>query len=225
MNVFETPTNAFEWVYDKIMHGGISHRGTKAIIGYSMEILRPQHKVITTEWRKFNEDYAKKEWEWYLSGNTCADAMAEMAKIWKQCQDSEGNVNSNYGHHWFKPLYGGVNQYDWLLAELKNDKDSRRAILSHYDYNELHKYSKDTPCNLALQFVIVGHKLEVIIFCRSQDLVYGFCNDQYIWACLQAKIIKDLWPTYQLIPGRMVYQYGHIHIYPRHYNLSGEFKN
>lgn len=224
MRIFFSPSEAFDTTYSEILSQGIEHCGTKAMIGHSFGIRNPQDKVITTPWRNFKEDYAKKEWEWYLSGNRNADEMAKIAKIWKQCQDKNGNVNSNYGYHWKRSVEDQYSQYDYMLQILFENKESRRAVLSHYDYNEVSNYKLDTPCNLTIQFIINEGKLNMIIFCRSQDLVFGFCNDQYIWACLQEKVLKDLSAIYKdLKPGIMIYHFGHIHIYPRHYSMKLDY--
>ena len=46
----------------------------------------------------------------------------------------------------------------------------------------------------------------------------GFCNDQYQWANLQMKVIDDL--PYDLEPGYVIYHIGHLHVYPRHFDLK-----
>ena len=42
-------------------------------------------------------------------------------------------------------------------------------------------YSKDTPCTYAIQFTIVNNRLNMAVLMRSNDLWYGFCNDQYLF--------------------------------------------
>ena len=66
---FKNSTEAFEHYYDEIMNNGVyTNNGTKAMYNVCFTIENPMDNEITTSWRKFNLSYAKKEWEWYLSG-------------------------------------------------------------------------------------------------------------------------------------------------------------
>ena len=64
--------------------------------------------------------------------------------------------------------------------------------ISIYDGKEIHKYRNDTPCTYAVQFTIVNNKLNMCVVMRSNDLWYGFCNDQYQFSRLQIMIAERL---------------------------------
>ena len=80
----------------------------------------------------------------------------------------------------------------WLIrfAKLRHEKDTRHAAISIYDAKEHKFYSKDTPCTYAIQFTIVDNRLNMAVLMRSNDLWYGFCNDQYCFSMIQ-KLIAD----------------------------------
>ena len=101
--------------------------------------------------------------------------------------DDDGNVNSNYGWQWQRKR-----QLNQMILKLKLDKDTRQAAISIYDGKEHDKYSTDTPCTYAVQFTILNNKLNMCVTMRSNDLWYGFCNDQYCFSMLQQLVALSL---------------------------------
>jgi thymidylate synthase len=209
---FRTPTDAFEMLYNDIKALGEDYAGTKALFNQSFTIENPIEKVITTPQRKFNKDYADYEWEWYRKGDRNANEISERAKIWKlmMVPDTNGEVNSNYGYFW-----NYNDQLDRVIKDLKRNKETRRAIVVHYDINELDRYQFDTPCNDVLNFYVKDGELQLTVFARSIDLVYGFCNDQYTFAKLMELVCKET--GYSV--GEMHWFITNLHIYPRHYEM------
>ena len=208
---FSNATMAFQELYKHISTYGEDFANTKAIFNVSFSLLNPSDKVVTTPQRKFNQEYADYEWQWYLKGDRDASEISERAKIWKQMMVPETTeVNSNYGYFW-----NYNNQLDRAIEDLKTNKETRRAIIVHYDINELDRYQYDTPCNNVLNFYIKDGKLELTVFARSIDLVYGFCNDQYTFAKLMEHVSEQT--GYPI--GSMHWFITNLHIYPRHYNL------
>ena len=101
--------------------------------------------------------------------------------------DGAGNVNSNYGWQWKRN-----NQIDKVIEILKDYRETRQATISIYDGKEIGKYMHDTPCTYAVQFTITQQKLHMCVTMRSNDLWYGFCNDQYQFSKLQEMISKEI---------------------------------
>jgi thymidylate synthase len=207
---FQNANEAFESLYKTIMHTGEDYASTKAIFNVNFSLLNPQDKIITNPARKFSEDYAKFEYDWYTSGDRDATAIAERAKIWKQMMvPGTTAVVSNYGHFW---KYN--DQLIRVVNELKKNKESRRAVLVHYDLGELDVYKYDTPCNLALNFYIKDDKLNITILSRSIDLYFGFGNDQYCFA----RLLEDIALKLDCEIGGMHWHITNLHIYERHFN-------
>jgi thymidylate synthase len=73
---------------------------------------------------------------------------------------------------------------------LRRDQDTRQAAISIYDAKEINKYDTDTPCTYAVQFTVVDDRLNMCVTMRSNDLWFGFCNDQYCFSQLQ-KLVAD----------------------------------
>ena len=208
---YNNATDAFELLFKDIMSEGEDFANTKAKFNVSFTVDNPLDKVISTPQRKFNQDYADYEWDWYLKGDRNASEIAERAKIWKQMMvPTTTEVNSNYGYFW---KYN--NQLNRVIDDLKFNKETRRAIVVHYILHELDRYKYDTPCNDVLNFYIKDDKLHLTVFARSIDLVFGFCNDQYTFAKLMEYVSrKTKYPV-----GEMHWFVTNLHVYPRHYDM------
>ncbi len=209
--MYKNATEAFESLYSDIMKSGEDFANTKASFNASFTLENVSEKVITTPQRKFKEEYAEFEYNWYKAGNRDASSIAELAKIWKLMMAPDSTeVNSNYGFFWKKN-----GQLDKCIDELNRNRETRRAVVLHYDIDELDKYKWDTPCNIALNFYIKQNKLYLTIFARSIDLVFGFCNDQYTFA----RLMEEIAPKVNCELGQMSWLITNLHIYPRHYNM------
>ena len=184
---FNNAENAFTHYYKLINLVGKKYDDTKALFNVGFYILNPKDNIINNKSRKFNKDYAEFEWQWYLSGNKNAIEISKKAKIWLKCMDEYGEVNSNYGYQWNKGK-----QIDYIIKELSNNKNSRRASISIYDAKDRYNFENDTPCTYAINFYIFNDKLNMSVLMRSNDLWYGFCNDQYCFSKLQELISNKL---------------------------------
>ena len=186
---FKTASEAFDYFYIKIKDKGVDFDNTKALFNCGFYIRNPLDNHITNKQRNWKIEYAEAEWQWYLSGDPniikLGQLYGKIPPIWERMADSSGNVNSNYGYQWQRN-----NQIDYVVAKLKNNPNTRHAAISIYDAKEYDKYSKDTPCTYAVQFTIINDKLNMSVYMRSNDIWYGFCNDQYQFSSLQ-KMIAD----------------------------------
>ena len=190
-NSYENANEAYEALLDEVIIHGIDFDNTKALFNCGFYIRNPLENYITNKERNWKPDYAEAEWQWYLSGDPRISKLGELygkiPPIWERMADSNGEVNSNYGYQWQRN-----NQIDYVVAKLRDNPKTRHAAISIYDAKEWPKYTKDTPCTYAIQFTIVNDKLNMSVYMRSNDIWYGFCNDQYQFSSLQKKIAKEL---------------------------------
>jgi thymidylate synthase len=184
---FKNAEKAFEYYYDLIIAKGLKFDNTKALFNIGFEILNPLDNSINTDFRDWNDKYAIREWNWYLEGNPTGNEISKFAPIWKNMMDENGNVRSNYGWQWKRN-----NQLDKVIDLLKQKSDTRKASISIYDGKEIDTYYKDTPCTYGVQFTILNNKLNMTVLMRSNDLWYGFCNDQYCFSKLQEMVSNEL---------------------------------
>ena len=208
--VFRNANEAYEYVHDCILQDGVDFGDTKALFNVGFYITDPKDRKIINREREWKEDYAEAEWQWYLSGDpnirTLGDIYGKVPEIWKRMADSNGNVNSNYGYQWERNK-----QLDSIIAMLKTNPETRQAAISIYDAKEINdgNYQYDTPCTYAVQFTIVHGRLDMCVTMRSNDLWYGFCNDQYQFSKLQEMVSKRL-----KIETGVYYHFAHnMHLY------------
>lgn len=204
--VFENANHAFTYFCDEIMRNGEDTKYTRKLRNVGFTIKRPLDNKIDAVGRNWKEDYAATEWDWYVSadpsvtkpvqGKGKGKSMVELAKLWVDHADPQGNVNSNYGFQWKRG-----NQLARIIEKLKFNSETRQAWLTIYDGKEIessgacatHGYMFDTPCTLSIGFDIdsKGH-LNMTVLMRSNDLFYGFCNDQYCFSQLQKYVADQL---------------------------------
>ena len=187
---FYNANEAFEYFYKTISKHGRRFADTRALFNIGFTMHRPQFNTISDEKRNWNLNYAKAEWEWYLSGDPnikkLGDIYGKIPPIWKRMADKEGYVNSNYGYQWQRNK-----QLDYVIEKLKNEMHTRHAAISIYDCKEHDKFDTDTPCTYAVQFTNVENRLNMCVTMRSNDLWYGFCNDQYQFSKLLELVCKE----------------------------------
>ena len=186
---FDNANEAYEFLLNQTIEHGEDFDDTKAIFNCGFYIMNPQKNHITNKERKWSLKYAEAEWQWYLSGDPSISKLGELygkiPPIWEKMADSIGNVRSNYGWQWKRNA-----QIDYVTAKLKTNPKTRHAAISIFDGKEFDTYRNDTPCTYAVQFTIINDKLCMSVYMRSNDIWYGFCNDQYQFSSLQ-KMVAD----------------------------------
>jgi|TARA_R110000851_G_scaffold31285_1_gene84737 thymidylate synthase len=189
--VFWSADKAYEYFYKTIKEHGCDFADTKALFNVGFTILEPKARIITSAKRDWKHKYAEAEWQWYLSGNRNISKLGEIygktPEIWKRMANANGDVNSNYGWQWKRN-----NQIDYVIDLLKRQPDTRQAVITILDMKEHDTFTFDTPCTYAIQFTIVKNRLNMCVTMRSNDLWYGFCNDQYQFSKLQEMMSNEL---------------------------------
>ena len=205
---FRNANEAYEYLHDRIIQDGVDFAGTKALFNVGFYITDPMDNKIINKERNWKKDYAEAEWQWYLSGNRNIAKLGKLygkvPAIWKRMADDDGNVNSNYGWQWKRNQ-----QLEYVINLLKDNPETRQAAISIYDAKEHYDYTNDTPCTYAVQFTILHGRLDMSVLMRSNDLWYGFCNDQYQFSNLQMYVAQKL-----NLPIGIYYHYAHnLHLY------------
>ena len=205
---FYNANHAFNFLWDYIKDNGVDFDNTKAIFNCGFYMHHPQENTIDVDFRSWNKEYAEAEWQWYLSGNPNIKRLGEIygkiPPIWERMADAKREVRSNYGWQWNRE-----DQLDQIVQKLKDKPDTRHAVISIYDGKEIDRYTYDTPCTCAIHMQIVDGKLCMSVMMRSNDLWYGFCNDQYCFSELQKIVAKRL-----KLPIGWYYHYtSNMHIY------------
>ena len=221
-NRYKNLNNSFYWVVNDVLNNGtdVNSRGSKQkeLCFYKTIIEDPTDLCINYPARKFNPNYGFTEWIWYLSQVPSTNNIGKMAKIWDMIKDENGECESNYGSYMFP-----TEQWSWVVNELKNDPDSRRATIAINQPYHKNKNQKDIPCTQYVQFFIRHGHLNMGVYMRSNDVIFGFCNDIFTFGLFHQLMRNDLrehYPDLQL--GDYHHNAGSMHIYERHYEMANK---
>jgi thymidylate synthase len=195
-----------------------SPRGLKIleVENFSYE-LPPFVRFTNFEPRKFNLDYLKREFLWYLRGDLFDTSISNFASTWKHII-VDGKLNSNYGFYVFRRnKFGGLK---WCIEELTRDPDSRRACITILDHTHLDAKEKDVPCTGYLNFRIRENKLNMSVRMRSQDCLFGLSNDLPCFSFMQEILYRFLASRFEgLEMGSYHHTADSFHVYERHFEM------
>jgi len=211
-NTFKNADEAYKYFFREIMKNGIAFDDTKALFNVGFTIQQPLNNRIYNKGsivpRNWNPEYAEAEWQWYLTGDprisTLGEIYGKIPPIWKRMADENGQVNSNYGYQWER-----ARQLENVVEMLIKNPSTRQACISIYDGKEISDYASDTPCTYAVQFTILDNRLNMCVTMRSNDLWFGFCNDQYCFSKLQQLVSERL----KLKTGTYYHFVHNLHLY------------
>ena len=98
---FENAQEAFEYLfkyikkYGKMKEEADDKKSTKYLRNVSFTIRHPKDRMIKTPWRKWNKNYAEREWQWYLSKDRSVEELKKHAPLWDTMHGGDNIVNSN----------------------------------------------------------------------------------------------------------------------------------
>lgn len=214
----ETITGAYCQLLELIALAGEPVNGTLEVRNVMTTINDPTTRFILEKKRQHRLDYVKKEILWYLGASKSIKGISDGAKRWAQVSDDGKTVNSNYGYSIFKrqKSLGGIPQIHRVVDELNKNPYSRRVImfflLSHEIYAKMHT-TKDFPCTIYAQFFLRNQrKLDMSVYMRSNDLIWGWCNDIPFFSVVQEIVAAYLGAGM----GQLTHTAGSLHLYDRH---------
>lgn len=211
----------FRRIYMDLIEKGkrVSPRGQNSIEieNYTYD-LPPFVRFTNFKSRKFNLDYVKREFLWYLRGDKFDVSIAEHAKMWGGLINRDGSINSNYGQYIFRDA--PLSQFDNVVNQLKNDKDSRRASIVILSKDHLLSDTNDVPCTYSINFRIRENKLNMSVRMRSQDSVYGMAADAPAFSFtheMMLNALREFYPDLQY--GNYHHSSDSFHVYERHFDM------
>ena len=222
MNIFNSLEEILVFYSNKLLDAPrVNSRGSlqKEVLFENFILDNPTNILIRIPDRKFNVNYALAEWLWYASANPSSKNIGKLAKIWRDISDKYSNVESNYGVY-LKP------QWAWVKQCLLEDKDTRRATLVINQPYHKFKNIADYPCTQYIQFFIRDDELHMGVSMRSNDLVFGLCNDIFTFSLFQQLMLNELNQSgLNLKLGKYFHHAGSLHAYERHFEMIEKISN
>ena len=171
---------------------------------------------------------------WFLEGSDDERRLAEIrfqqdraelkdltkfSTIWTDNADNQGielgyenneitkKLGPIYGVQWRN--WGGIDQIEKLLDDLRSDPGGRRHILSAWNVEQIESMALP-PCHVMSQFYVSENgRLSCQMYQRSADMFLGVPFNIASYALLQSILANIL----NLIPGDFVHVFGDAHIY------------
>lgn len=188
--------------------------GTQSVFGYQMRFdLENGFPLVTT--KKVHLKSIIYELLWFLKGETNIAFLKEHGvKIWDEWADENGELGPVYGKQW-RSWQGNdgktIDQVSDLIAQIKNNPDSRRLIISAWNVADLPAMAL-MPCHNMFQFYVANGKLSCQLYQRSADVFLGVPFNIASYALLTMMIAQ----VCDLKPGEFVHTFGDVHIYSNH---------
>jgi len=172
--------------------------GSRAGDVYSIQVpvttcyRNPQERVLFHRFRDANPFFHLMESLWMLAGRNDVEWLAQYNKRMKEFSDDGETFHGAYGHrlrNWLVPTgviigdvgveveeveYATLDQLEVVIDMLKKDPSNRRVVCSIWcPEDDLATDSKDIPCNDMIKFSIRHGRLDMIVFNRSNDAIWG----------------------------------------------------
>ena len=194
--------------------------GTQSVFGYQMRFdLSEGFPLVTT--KKMHLKSIIHELLWFLKGDTNVRYLKENGvTIWDEWADADGNLGPVYGYQWRSwptPDGAHIDQITELVAQLKNNPDSRRLIVSAWNVADIPKMAL-APCHAFFQFYVAEGKLSCQLYQRSADIFLGVPFNIASYALLTMMIAQ----VAGLKLGDFVHTLGDAHLYANHLEQARE---
>jgi hypothetical protein len=136
----------------------------------------PKQHVLVNPIRDANPFFHLMEAMWMLAGREDGVFLDHYIKNFSKDFGVNGIIPDAYGYRW---RYGGCDQLLEIAKQLKANPTSRQAVLQMWGAKvgecEL-TYDGPKACNLVTTFRIREGKLDMTVFNRSNDLIWGACG-------------------------------------------------
>ncbi len=194
--------------------------GTLSVFGHQMRFdLSAGFPVVTT--KKLHLRSIIHELLWFLSGDSNIAYLKDNGvSIWDEWADDSGELGPVYGVQWrsWPETDGGkIDQIRELVANLRQNPDSRRLLVSAWNVAEIPKMALP-PCHCMFQFYAAEGKLSCHLYQRSADMFLGVPFNIASYALLTHMIAQQA----DLNVGEFIWTGGDCHLYLNHMEQANE---
>jgi thymidylate synthase len=188
--------------------------GTTSVFGHQLRYdLRRGFPLITTKRVHFKS--VAVELLWFLRGESNVKWLRDQGvTIWDEWADADGELGPVYGVQWRSwPTPNGehIDQISQVIAQIRDNPDSRRLIVSAWNVAEIDQMALP-PCHAFFQFYVADGRLSLQLYQRSADLFLGVPFNIASYSLLVHMVAAQT----GLEVGEFVWTGGDCHIYDNH---------
>lgn len=133
----------------------------------------PQERVLLHHERDPNPFFHFFESLWVLAGRSDVKFLTEFNKQMAEYSDDGYDFNAAYGYRMRRAFAPMCDQISEIVSILKADPYSRQAVAQIWHPADLVHVTKDKACNMSVVFSIRDGKLNIIVYNRSNDMLWG----------------------------------------------------
>lgn len=185
---------------------------TRELLAQTVQIDQPRERCVLVPGRNNNVFASIAETMWVLAGRNDIDYLNGYLKRAKDYSDDGSTWRGAYGPRLRD--WNGVDQLAQIIAILRNDPASRRAVATIFDPDRDFVESKDIPCNNWLHFIARNGKLDLHVAARSTDIWWGFSGINIFEWTLLLEVMAH-WLGHDV--GRLTFFTSSLHLYERHF--------
>lgn len=222
------PSMAFKVLSEGSEVGSRLGERTRELLHQQIIIDQPWQREVLVPHRNVNIAAQIAETMWVLAGRDDMDFLTNYLPRAVDFSDDGKVWRGGYGPRLRRWSFGSqahgtaaenysVDQVKHVVDLLSADRSSRRAVISIYDPAVDAQPGKDIPCNDFLSFISRDGFLDLSVFVRSNDVIWGWSGiNAFEWSALQEIVAHLL----GLNVGRLVFNTTSLHIYDRHWGKA-----
>lgn len=135
---------------------------------------KPRERVLFSATRDANPFFHLIEALWMLAGRQDVSTLVHYVRRMSNFSDDGSTFHGAYGYRWRSSWHS--DQLEMVVSLLKLQPGSRRAVIQIWNCEtDLHPHQdlKDIPCNLIVTPWLHNQLLDMTVFCRSNDAIWG----------------------------------------------------
>ena len=187
----------------------------KSYIGYQFRLDNSDDEahLITSRFAPSKAPIRELYWIWIMQSNNVDELNKLGCKFWDEWKMQDGTIGKAYGYQIAKKTFGQKSQLDYVINELKKNKNSRRMMTEIWVPEELSEMAL-TPCVHLTQWSVIGNKLYLEVRQRSCDVALGLVANVFQYSVLHKLVAMEC----GLEPAEIIWNIHNVHIYDRHYD-------
>jgi thymidylate synthase len=111
---------------------------------------------------------------WMLAGCQNVSQLTYFNKRMAEFSDDGKTLPASYGWRWRN--YFEVDQIEATIQNIIKNPNDRRLVIGMFDPRHdvlTQRETKDVPCNISIKFRVMADRLDMIVFNRSNDIIWG----------------------------------------------------